>query len=183
MFRVCAIAFLTLAAAAHAADRSPLEQTRIEYLLAAIGAQPGAQFIRNGKAYDAQAAIDHLRVKLRHAGARVRTAEDFIRYCGSESSRSGEPYQIRFDDGHVVPSAVFFRQKLAEFDRQNGRGGPGTTELPRSADDHLAHLHHRSDVRVARYVRHDLLRVRAEAGEEGVRRLAEDMAHRDIRGR
>ncbi len=80
-----------------------------------------AQFIRNGQAYDSETAVSHLRTKLRAAGARVRTAEDFIRYCASESSVSGQPYKIRFADGRVVLSADFLRQKLLEFDRENGR--------------------------------------------------------------
>jgi hypothetical protein len=123
MSRILAVALLTLAAVAHAGDRPPLEEARIEYLIAVIGALPGAQFIRNGKAYDGKAAVDHLRFKLRYAGSSVRTAEDFIRYCATESSLSGEPYQIRFADGRTVASAVFLRQKLVEFDRQNARGG------------------------------------------------------------
>ena len=53
----------------------------------------------------------HLRLKLRAAGSRVSTAEDFIRYCATESSVSGKPYEIR-----VLPSAAFLRQKLEEFD-------------------------------------------------------------------
>lgn len=80
-----------------------------------------AQFIRNGKAYDSAAAASHLRAKLRVAGGRVKTAEDFIRYCASQSSVSGEPYEIRFADGRVILSADFLRQKLLEFDAQNPR--------------------------------------------------------------
>jgi hypothetical protein len=55
------------------------------------------------------------------AGSRVKTAEDFIRYCGSESAVSGRPYEIRFPDGRVVRSADFLRQKLIDFDKANGR--------------------------------------------------------------
>jgi hypothetical protein len=123
MSRVLAVTLLTLAGVVHASDRVPIEEARIEYLIAVIGSLPGGQFIRNGKAYDAKAAVNHLRFKLRYAGSSVRTAEDFIRYCATQSSMSGEPYQIRFPDGHSVTSAVFLRQKLVEFDRQNPRGG------------------------------------------------------------
>jgi len=52
----------------------------------------------------------------------VKTAEDFIRYCASESSVSGKPYEIRFSDGRVVPAAAFLRQKLLQFDTQNAAG-------------------------------------------------------------
>ena len=117
-----AVALLTLAAIARAADPSPIERSRIEYLLAVLGSLPDAQFIRNGKAYDSRAAVDHLRTKLRASGSRVQTAEDFVRYCGSQSSVSGRPYEIRFADGRVILAADFLRQKLLEFDTQN-RGG------------------------------------------------------------
>jgi len=49
------------------------------------------------------------------AGARVRTAENFITCCATGSSMSGEKYRIRFADGRVGDNAVFLRQRLAEF--------------------------------------------------------------------
>ena len=56
-------------------------------------------------------------MKLRKAGSRVKTAEDFIRYCGSQSSVSGQPYQIRYADGRTVTSESFLRAKLAELEK------------------------------------------------------------------
>jgi hypothetical protein len=121
MLRLVAVALLALAPVANAVDRLPAEEARIEYLLAAVASLHEAQFIRNGTAYDSTAAVKHLRTKLGVAGSRVKTAEDFIRYCGSESSISGKPYEIRFPDGRVVLSADFLRQKLIDFDRTRGR--------------------------------------------------------------
>ena len=121
MSRWFAAFLLTLAAVAHAAERLPAENARIEYLISVVASLPDAQFIRNGKAYDSRTAVDHLRDKLRFADGRVRTAEDFIRYCASVSSLSGRPYEIRFADGRVLPSAQFLQQKLLEFDRHSGR--------------------------------------------------------------
>ena len=121
MLRVLAVLLLSLAVVAHGADRLPAEDARIEYLISVIAALPDAQFIRNGTAYDNKAAVDHLREKLRLAGGRVRTAEDFIRSCASESSITGKPYEIRFADGSVMLSAEFLQEKLREFDRQNAR--------------------------------------------------------------
>jgi hypothetical protein len=89
--------------------------------LGVVASLHDAQFIRNGKTYDSKAAVDHMRTKLHLAGQRVRTAEDFIRYCASESSVSGQPYEIRFADGRVVRSADFLRQELTAFDKQSGR--------------------------------------------------------------
>jgi len=115
-------ALLAFAALTGASDPSPLEDARIEYLLTVVASLQDAQFIRNGKAYDSKAAVDHLRTKLRAAGSRVRTAEDFIRDCASESSISGKPYEIRFADGTVLLAADFLRQKLLEFDASRRSG-------------------------------------------------------------
>jgi hypothetical protein len=118
MLRFTAVALLTLvAAAARAASLAPAESDRIDYLLGVVASLHDARFIRNGVAYDSSAAVDHLRAKLRAAGSRVRTAEDFIRYCATQSSVSGRPYEIRFSDGRVVPSADFLREKLSDFDK------------------------------------------------------------------
>jgi len=126
MFRLPAVAvlgaLLALAALTGASDHSPIEDARIEYLLTAVGSLQDAKFIRNGKTYDSKAAVDHLRSKLRAAGSRVQTAEDFIRVCASESSISGKPYEIRFADGTVLRAADFLRQKLLEFDALRGSG-------------------------------------------------------------
>jgi hypothetical protein len=126
MFRLPAVAvlgaLLALATLTGASDPAPIEDARIEYLLTAVASLQGAQFIRNGKTYDSKAAVEHLRRKLRAAGARVQTAEDFIRDCASESSISGKPYEIRFADGTVLRAADFLRQKLLEFDVRRAAG-------------------------------------------------------------
>ena len=106
---------------AQAGDLSPAQSARIEYLIGAIESLPNARFIRNGTSYDAKAAADHLRLKLRYAGSRVRSAEDFIRYCASQSSMSGLPYQIRFSDGRVISSEEYLRQMLAGYEERVGK--------------------------------------------------------------
>jgi Family of unknown function (DUF5329) len=121
----CLLALLLLSCAAvvQAADRPPLEDERIEYLLAIVSGLHDAQFIRNGKAYDSAAAVDHLRAKLRWAGSQVKTAEDFIRLCASESSVSGKPYEIRLANGQQLLAADFLRQQLAQFDKRLTESG------------------------------------------------------------
>jgi uncharacterized protein DUF5329 len=115
-------ALLAFAALTGASDPSPIEDARIEYLLNVVASLQDAQFIRNGKTYDSKAAAAHLRTKLRAAGSRVQTAEDFIRDCATESSISGKPYEIHFADGTVLRAADFLRQKLLEFDARRGSG-------------------------------------------------------------
>jgi hypothetical protein len=98
--------------------RDAREQQRIDYLIQSLGSLKGTVFIRNGSEYDAQAARDHLQRKLNFAGGRVKTAEEFIKYCATESSISHQPYKIRFADGTLVETASYFREKLKEFDQR-----------------------------------------------------------------
>ena len=104
-------------AGVHAHVTPASEAQRIEYLIRSVEQLSNAEFIRNGSAHDAQAAADHLRLKLRQSGGRCNTADDFIRLCGSRSSISGQPYQIRFADGTLLTSEAFLRAKLEELDR------------------------------------------------------------------
>ncbi len=108
------IVFIVLLVAVRAFAQDSLEAAKIRYLIASVATLEGAKFIRNGSEYDAPSAADHLRLKLKNAGKRVRTAEEFIKFCGSKSSMSGEPYLIRFTDGTTVKAEVFFRKKLLE---------------------------------------------------------------------
>ena len=99
-----------------------VEQQKIAYLIDSVATLKNATFIRNGTAYDAAHAADHMRLKLRFAGSRVKTAEDFIAYCATGSSMSGIKYSIRFSDGHTVDSATFLHGKLAEYEARTGNG-------------------------------------------------------------
>jgi hypothetical protein len=106
--------FFTLAAG-NAGAQAPPEAAKIQYLIMSVATLKGATFLRNGGEYDAKAAADHLRLKLKAAGDRVKTAEDFIRLCGSRSSLTGETYRIRFADGTVLEAEAFFRNRLKSF--------------------------------------------------------------------
>ena len=105
---------LALMVATALAQQAPGEEKKIAQLIGAVERLQDAKFVRNDSAYEAKAAAEHLRLKLREAGTRVKTAEDFIRLCGSRSSVSGKPYQIRFDDGRTMTSEAFLRARLAE---------------------------------------------------------------------
>lgn len=101
---------------------NPAEAQKIEQLIASVEGLREAKFIRNGTAYDANKAAEHLRLKLREAGSRVANAEDFIRLCAARSSVSGRPYEIAFDDGRRVTSEAFLRGRLKELEaRATGR--------------------------------------------------------------
>ena len=109
------LAIFALALPTNASELPPAEAAKIEYLIDSIGELEDAQFIRNGKAHEAVEAAAHLRRKLKAAGSRIRSAEDFIIRCASASSMTGRPYRIRFGDGREIDSAQFLRQKLAEY--------------------------------------------------------------------
>jgi NAD(P)-dependent dehydrogenase (short-subunit alcohol dehydrogenase family) len=103
------------AAPRDAEQQNVLEQHKIDFLIDSVAALKGASFIRNGSTYDAAQAASHLRMKLRFAGSRVKTAQDFIVYCASKSSMSGIPYRIRFANGRDVDSEIFLRQRLTDY--------------------------------------------------------------------
>lgn len=109
------VLLLTPALAQRLVPSPPTEQQKIDYLIATIVTLHGASFIRNGSAYDGAQAAAHMRLKLRFAGSRVKTADDFIVYCATSSSVSGARYSIRFADGHSIDAATFLRGRLAAF--------------------------------------------------------------------
>jgi hypothetical protein len=110
-----ALVLAALSVSVCAADLSPVEAAKIEYLITSVGELQQAQFIRNGTAHDGASAANHLRRKLKAAGSRIRTADDFIRLCASASSMTGAPYRIRFFDGREIDTSDYFREKLDEY--------------------------------------------------------------------
>jgi hypothetical protein len=113
MLFVTVAALLFCAGAAYAVTQA--ENDRIQYLIYSVERLEGAMFIRNGSEHSAKDAADHLRMKLQRAGGRVKTADDFIRLCASQSYMSGEEYKIRFSDGSVMKAGDFFRNKLRQY--------------------------------------------------------------------
>jgi hypothetical protein len=110
-----ALMVLLLPATAHVYAQDFSESAKIQYLISSVETLEGAKFIRNGSEYNARDASDHLRLKLKVAGKKVKTAEDFIKFCASKSSITSEPYLMRFADGTNVKSEVFFTNKLKTF--------------------------------------------------------------------
>ena len=97
-----------------ASSQTLTELQKIEQLIQSVEQLKGAEFMRNGTAYSAQQAAAHLRAKLKKAGGRVKTAQDFIDGVASASYLSGKPYYIRFNDGKQVTSKEFFEGRLRE---------------------------------------------------------------------
>jgi hypothetical protein len=117
MKKILVAAFVILALFSVAVSaQDNIEKKKIEYLLSSVENLKGAKFIRNGSEYDdGKAAAAHLRMKLKNAGGRVQTADDFIRLCASRSFITGKPYMIRLSNGKTIKSEEYFREKLKEY--------------------------------------------------------------------
>ena len=98
--------------------REAREQQRIDFLLKTAETSRRIVFIRNGSEYDGHAAAQHLRQKLNYAGERIKTAEQFIQYCASESSLTHRKYTVRLENGATVDSATYFTGLLRDYDQQ-----------------------------------------------------------------
>ncbi len=132
MHKIAIFLLLLMACTLSAFGRSDAEQQKIQYLIHSVETLQHAAFIRNGVEYDAQRAADHLRLKLRYAGNRVNTAQDFIACCATASSMTGEKYLIRFGDGHIVAVAQFLHDQLDKAAARNApnRASPQPSSRP-----------------------------------------------------
>lgn len=105
---------------------APSATTREEItgLLHALGASH-CDFYRNGSWYDSTNAESHLQRKLDYFERKdlLSTTDAFIEDAASQSSMSGEAYQVRCPDQPAQPSADWLKQKLQEL-RQRGADTP-----------------------------------------------------------
>lgn len=108
--------FLLLLAALPVLARDAAEDSRIAAVIARVETLEGAKFVRNGTSHGPAEAADHLRAKLKRAGERVKTAEDFIDGIATKSSMSGKPYRIRFKDGTETDAGPWMHRQLKEVD-------------------------------------------------------------------
>ena len=86
----------------------------ITLLITALKDLDGAVMIRNGKQYPVEEGVSHLMEKCSSANGSIETAEDFITLVASESSLTGKPYRIRFEDGRTVTAEEWFKQQLSD---------------------------------------------------------------------
>ena len=111
-----ALLLLTLMAlwpAAHSAELPQSALSEIDQLLGAFG-RSDCRFYRNGTWYSASDAQAHLTKKYEYLRKKklLGSAEDFITGAGTESSRSGQPYQVQCGQEGAVPSAVWLKDAL-----------------------------------------------------------------------
>lgn len=94
----------------------PAERARIDRLIHYVASRKDVKFVRNGSEYSSTDAADFLRKKLDKMGEHVGTAHDFIEQIASKSSTSGQPYSVRFANGHSELVAKFLGDELKRMD-------------------------------------------------------------------
>lgn len=88
-------------------------EQEINHLISQVE-KSGCVYIRNGSEHDAESAADHLRLKYRRGQRYVETTEHFIDRLASESSWTGETYELRCE-GVTEPSADWLRRELRKY--------------------------------------------------------------------
>ena len=103
------------------AELAPRHQVEVQHLLDYLG-NSGCQFYRNGRWYGSEKAKAHLNKKYAYLIRKslISTTEEFITYGASESSRSGELYQVRCGSSPAVPSGQWLTSELARYRAQTG---------------------------------------------------------------
>ena len=91
-------------------------QIEVNFLLGYVEGSR-CEFYRNGTWHDSKAAQAHLRDKYKYlaAGNLINTTEQFIDRAATESSLSGQPYEVRCNGGAAVTTKQWLRDELARF--------------------------------------------------------------------
>ena len=109
VFALVVLVQAPLAMQVHAAQMT--EQEKIDALLQDIEAHNDLRFLRLGSIHSSAEAVQMLRIKLRFAGSRVKTANLFIDRIASATA-SGSTYYVIYPDGRKVASRDFLRGEL-----------------------------------------------------------------------
>lgn len=98
-----------------AVEPSSAALQEIHQLLDVLG-NSNCQFNRNGEWYTPAEAVKHLNKKfdVLVGKGKIGTTEDFIRIAASESSVSGEPYQVQCSGAPAVNSGPWLTDALAK---------------------------------------------------------------------
>ncbi|EGW21766.1 MULTISPECIES: YfeK family protein [Methylobacter] len=92
-------------------------QIEVNFLLGFVEGSSGCELNRNGTWHNSKAAQMHLRDKYKYLVARnmIKTTEDFIEKAATESSLSGQPYEVSCNGGATVTSKQWLSDELARF--------------------------------------------------------------------
>jgi hypothetical protein len=72
-------------------------------------------FIRNGKDYGPDEAIEHIKRKYEYFQNRIDSTEKFIELCATKSTMSNNPYLINCREEEVVECGVWLLGELQRF--------------------------------------------------------------------
>jgi hypothetical protein len=88
-------------------------RSEVEHLLTVLGAS-SCEFYRNGSWHAPSEAQVHLRTKYEYLLKKglIGSTEEFIAKGATQSSMSGEPYQVRCPNEATQPSSVWLSNKL-----------------------------------------------------------------------
>jgi len=118
MRRTLALLGLLASAAAGAAPPTRV-QMEVNFLLGFVEGS-GCEFQRNGTWHSSVAAQVHLRDKYRYLAARdlIDTTEQFIERAATQSSLTGQPYQVRCKGGPTITSKQWLTDELSHLRAQ-----------------------------------------------------------------
>ena len=106
------IVAIILSVGAYAAELLSVSHAEIAHLLDYLSTSE-CEFYRNGSWYNAEAARSHLERKYQYLLKKkvIRSAEDFIAKAATQSSMSGEAYQVRCGKD-IFPCAAWLSSEL-----------------------------------------------------------------------
>ncbi len=111
------VLLMVMALAGYGAELPASEQRKIEALIQHVASLTEAVFMRNNQAYPAKTAAQFLRGKWRATLEDITTAQEFIAKVASVSSTTGQPYRIRFPNGHEMRSGDYLRTVLQQLEQ------------------------------------------------------------------
>lgn len=112
--RILLVVFLAVGIIRPVGAAEAAVHAEINYLLAVIERSEG-RFIRGGAEYTASEGAEHMRVKLKRAGGRIKTADEFIEGVATRSYLTGAAYLVRLPNGKTVATGPWLTEALAAF--------------------------------------------------------------------
>ena len=89
-------------------------QSEIDHLISYIR-NSDCTFIRNGKAYGPEEAVQHILKKYDYFRSKIETAEAFIDFCATKSILSNRPYEIGCPGKDVIENRAWLLMELKRF--------------------------------------------------------------------
>ena len=123
----------TVAITAEPGQSTHLERS-VRYLMNYVSSS-GLTFIRNGDPHTASEAAEHMGKKYEHFKSEIKTPEDFIALCASNSLMTGKPYQVIDEKGKKMTTADWLRNVLAAYRAPSSAAGAENGSLSRPSPE------------------------------------------------